>query len=108
VDPGRDRGQPITQAVDQQLRPDAGPGAVPHGKDGIEHLLEPARVEGDDIGAAAEVVQGFLDVAGGQRADSAQILREDDVRSQGGQRVRVQGAGCRVQRCSPAASFART
>jgi len=48
-------------------------------------------VEREHVGAAAEVIQGVLDVAAGNRADTAQVLGQDQVRIHCGQRAFVQG-----------------
>jgi hypothetical protein len=45
---------------------------------------------------AAQVVQCILDVAGGQRADPAQVLGQDQLRLQVGQRAGVQGVQVRA------------
>jgi len=61
-----------------------------HGQDRREDVVEGVRIQGDDLGGAAEKVERVLDVASGQSADPAEVLRQDQVGGQRGQRVGVQ------------------
>jgi hypothetical protein len=49
------------------------------------------RVERDDVRLTPEVVERLLDVVRGQRADSAEVLGQDQLGIQPGERLRVQG-----------------
>jgi hypothetical protein len=69
-----DRRKPSAQRGHQPRGLLLGAGVLADGHDRGEDLVEAARVQGDDLGGAAEIVQRLLDVAGGQRADPAQIL----------------------------------
>ena len=79
------------------LRPGAGPAA--DGEDRREHVVQAARIEGDDLGGAAKIAKRVFDVAGWQRADPAQVLGENQrgKRRQGPlmQRVKVPPAARR-------------
>lgn len=60
------------------------------GPDRREHVVEGARIQREDLGGAAQVVQRLAHMPGRQRADSAQVLGEDQLRVEGGQGVGVQ------------------
>ena len=48
----------------------------------LQDLVQGAGVEGEDLGLAAEDIQGLVDLAGGDRADRAQVLGQDQVGAQ--------------------------
>jgi hypothetical protein len=89
-DQGRHPGEALAEACDDLRRAFGHAGALADGEDRAEHLLQRVRVERKHGGAAAEVVQCLRHVPGWQRAHPAQVLGEDQVRAQPGQRVRVQ------------------
>jgi hypothetical protein len=75
----RDRGQTLPKRGHQlpsRLRSAA---MRADSQDRCEHVIEGARVERNNLGGAAEVVQRLVHVAGRQRADPAQILGEDQL-----------------------------
>jgi hypothetical protein len=101
-DPAGDRREPLPERRHQLFGLRPGAGVLADGEDRGEHLVKGVRIKGDDLGGAAEVVRGLFDVAGGQGADAAQVLGEDEVRGERGE-----GAGVHVYKSSPAASRAR-
>jgi hypothetical protein len=84
------RGEPVPEAADQLRGPLRRAGPRADGEDRAEHFVEAVRVEREHVGAAPQVVQGFRHVPRGQRADAAQVLRQDQVGAQPGECVRVQ------------------
>jgi hypothetical protein len=60
------------------------------GQDRGKYIVEALRIQGDDLGRAAQMVQRLLHVAGGERAHATQVLSEDQLRGQRGQRAGVQ------------------
>jgi hypothetical protein len=85
-----DRREPPPERGHQPLRLLAGARVPADGADRGEDVVEAVRVQRDDLGGAAEIVERVLDVTGGQRADPAEILGQDQVGGQRGERVGVQ------------------
>src|SRR4029450_11728551 len=48
----------------------------------VQHLVQGAGIQGHHLGSAAQDVQGLVDVAGGDRADRAQVLGQHQVGAQ--------------------------
>jgi hypothetical protein len=89
-DARRHAGEAIAQASDDPRRAVPGSGPLADGEDRAEDLIKGVRVEGQHVGAAPQVVQCLRHVPGRQRADPAQVLRQDQVGPQPGECVRVQ------------------
>jgi hypothetical protein len=89
-DPRRHVGQPPAEARDQPLGAVGRPGPFADREDRVQHVLERVWVERQHVGAAPQVVQRLRHVPRGQRAHPAQVLRQDEVRAQPGERVGVQ------------------
>lgn len=90
LDQGRDPGEAPAKAGDDPRRAVTRAGPLADGEDRAEHLLQRVRVERQHVGAAPEVVQCLRHVPRRQRAHPAQVLGEDQVRAQPGQRAGVQ------------------
>jgi hypothetical protein len=54
-------------------------GRLAHLQHTVQDLVQGAGIQGDDLGLAAQDIQGLVDVAGGDRADGAQVLGQHQV-----------------------------
>ena len=68
--------------------------------DGREHLVEGVRVDGEHVGAAAEVREGVVDDRDVDGAHRAQVLGDDEVGVQSGQRALVEVVEVLARRAS--------
>ena len=82
---------PGPQTRHEHLRALAGAGGCPHGADAGDHVVEPGGVEGHHVGVAPDHVERLLHRARWHRADSAQILGQDQVGIDGPDPAVVEG-----------------
>ena len=89
-DPADHGGQPLTEPSGQLAGLLLAPGGPAQRADGVEYLGERVRVDGQDLGGAAEVVEGRAHGVDVDRADGAEVLGDDQVRVEAAQRSRVE------------------
>jgi hypothetical protein len=80
-------GEPPTGDIERLRRDESDAGRRVAGQRGdrddrLEHLIEGHRAECDHLGAAAEMIEGLIDVGDIDRAHRTQVLGHDDVGSQ--------------------------
>ena len=70
---------PAPQVVDDSARLGGPTRALTDAHDVVEHVVDTVRIEGQDLGVAAQDVEGIGDLAGRHGAHPAQVLGEDEV-----------------------------
>lgn len=90
-DPFRDAGEPATELADQADGAAGCAGPLADGQDRLQDFCQGTGIKRQHVRLAAEVAKCLADMPGRQGAYPAQILRQDQVRRQPGERPRVQG-----------------
>jgi hypothetical protein len=86
---GLEPGEPLAQLCDELVGSLLGAGGLADLQHAVQDLVQRAGIQRDDLGLAAENVQGLVDLAGGDCADRTQVLSQHQVG----------GAGPRWRRC---------
>ncbi len=82
--------EPGLQSCHQVGRSIRRSGRLAYRQDRRQHVRQRVRIERQHVGAAAEVVKRIFDVAGRYGADTAEVLRQDQLGLQPGQCLRVE------------------
>jgi hypothetical protein len=77
-----DAGEPLAQPGDHLVGSLLHAGGLADLQHAVQNLIQGAGVKGDHLGLAAQDVQGLVDVAGGDRADRAQVLGQHQLGAQ--------------------------